>query len=145
GDITQTWRVQCEALRPASGINPSEAEPGIRWDGAWIQPVPSFPEEHRVHVVIFAFPRTDNTTLALGSPEGFEPAETPPPVMIQTPLGSYTRFVQATPGGYEIQRSFTLAIAEAGVEEYPQLRQFLLRVHQADETPLKFKPMRKPE
>ncbi|MCI0656603.1 MAG: hypothetical protein L0170_05970, partial [Acidobacteria bacterium] len=143
-DIAKGWHLQCEATLKAEGFNPPVAEPMLKLEGPWIVPVPEFPAEHRIHPVVFPFPRIDNTTMEAEAPDGFLPEDQPPPVLIDSEYGHYALFVHRLEHGYQIERSFSLITAEATVEEYPALRNFLNQVRRADAVGVKLKPILKP-
>jgi hypothetical protein len=119
------------------------AEVGIRIDGPWLVQAPRFDAETRVHPIVFPFPHIDNATIEIDAPEGMTPADPPPPAkLLESAYGHYALFVRTTETGYLVERSFTLEVARATVEEYPALRAFLNKVREADGISLKFRPVR---
>jgi len=144
GDVNKGFRLVCEATQDGEERSPS-AEAGFRIDGPWLVQVPRFEAETRVHPIVFPFPRIDNATIEIDAPEGLVPSDPPSPAkLLESAFGHYALFVRPTETGYQVERSFSLAVARATVEEYPALREFLNKVREADGVILKFRPIATP-
>jgi hypothetical protein len=138
-NLTSGLKLDCEGTMMSTNLTPGLSRYSFSLDGFWNEEVPEFTEEHRVHAVVFPFPRIDRTVVDVKSPEGFTTVEAPAVPPVESPYGRYTLTVSLTPDGYHVERMFALAAIAVKAQDYPSLRQFLSGVHRADQTALEFR------
>ncbi len=137
-DLGKPFQLRCEGeLFLAEALGTSE-ELALHADGAWIEDLPEFTSQTRVHPLVFSFPRVDTTVLEVSAPRGFSAVDPPDPVSIDSLFGLFTRTVSRTDDGYRVERSLTLRLQDLPAHSYDGLRRFLDRVRLADRTPLRF-------
>jgi len=64
-------------------------------------------------------------------PEGYEVARAPAPVLLETPFGRFEQRVTPGEGGFVLESTFTLEVAEVAPAQYPAFRAYLEAVAQA--------------
>ena len=74
----------------------------------------------------------------MAAPEGFVPADPPPPQTIENSLGKYMLRVSRDADRFNVERALALFNIEVRVERYEDLRAFIAEVERLDRTQLSF-------
>jgi uncharacterized protein DUF3857 len=138
-DLNQPLHLDCEGTFSGADVALEAGRFSSRIQGAWIEPVPELAAAVRLHPVVFPFPRLDRTVIEIAAPPGYATTAPPSVPPIDSPYGSYALFITQTPGGYHLERVFSLTAAEVPVSGYDLLRKFLAAVRQADQTTVEFR------
>ena len=133
-DLNAGHRLQCSAESLTIGIDNSIDSLRVDVAGPWIRPLPDLTDESRVHPVHLDYPRIDETTWTIATPEDYTTVEPPAPVTVNSPIGRYSLTVTADPDGYPLTRSLTLAFLGISPADYPTLIAFLNAVRTGDQT-----------
>lgn len=137
-DPSADYQIQCEGSLTESGYD-EFADSFSMWPGGeWFPDAPSFPDEERVHPVVFRYPFIDMSVVDVAAPPGFGPGPPPEPVKLGTGFASYAHSVTATESGFRVQRALAIVKTTIPREAYPELRDFLQRVERADRTRITF-------
>ncbi len=125
-------QLECDAV--ASDVGPTEEIDSYHfdWTGAWIEPLPTISEEHRVHPVIFPYPRTDSAEVTINAPPGFVPETGLKPSVITSQFGRYERNVSIAGNTVVINRTLVLTPLIVNTAAYPELLEFLRQARKHD-------------
>ncbi len=111
----------------------------LRWIGPWQGHVPDLFPGPRQFAVVWDAPRTEQTNMEVRSPEGFVPDTALPPILLETPVGSYSRVVEIIPAGFVVSRKLVFPRLLVEPADYPALAGFLEAVRAADRSLLQFR------
>jgi hypothetical protein len=138
-EMTEGLSVECEATLMAAGLQTGREEYRFGLDGPWFPDLPEFTSATRAQPVVFSFPHVDRTVMEIEAPEAMPGGTPPAPIRIESPYGSYSLSVIATPKGFHVERIFSLAVLGVPQNEYDPLRRYLSDARRADRTVLEFR------
>jgi hypothetical protein len=136
---TAPFKLTCEIETDATNFDESLGRYSVSLPGPWWPEVPAFPDATRRQAVIFPFPRTDIVRADVAPPPGFTPTDPPPPVTMETQIGSYTMNVTTGESGFHVERKLVIKPVRVLPEAYELVRKFFADVARADRAPLTFR------
>jgi hypothetical protein len=131
--------LRCELERDPGGFDDRIVQYSYGLGGPWFEWLPDYSDDRRVHPIVFRFPKADLGTMTFEAPEGFEPGEPPPPVVLNGRLADYTLTVEKDERAFKVSRSFVLKALVVPPADYGEFRAFLQKVREADRTSVVFR------
>lgn len=130
--------LRCEVEQDPGGLDDRIVQYSYPVAGPWVEWLPDYADDRRVHPIVFPYPKADVGTMTLEAPEGFEPGEPPPPVVLNGRLADYALTVEKAERGFRVSRSFVLKALVVPPAEYAEFRSYLQKVREADRTSVVF-------
>jgi hypothetical protein len=131
-DLTKQFAVRCESERTIETPAEDVSRYHFSWDGPWLIAPPDLSEKERRYPVVFNFPRSESSTITIETPTGWALHSQPDSILIPSPVGKYTRSVEATDKGIVIRRELSLTPLIVQPADYQQLLYFIRQVRKAD-------------
>lgn len=132
-------RLDCKGLATSLTLADGSPSAKVAFAGPWIESLPAIDAGPRLTPMIFSFPRSERQILTIAAPPGWTAVEPPQPVAIDSPFGMYNLSVEATSGGYRVERSLTLPKATLAPNLSAGFHRFLSQIQIADRTSLEFR------
>ncbi len=142
GDLTALsgdYELKCQGEAIVTGLDEDISTYSFRWDGVWLSALPDFDAGERKTAINFHYLYSKEDELHVVAPEGFEATEPPARINYDSSVLDYQLVVSKSPDGYIVVRKLVLKVPMIKREGYDQFVKLLVKLKQADETPLVFK------
>lgn len=96
------------------------------------------PATTRLNPIELGYATTETDEVLLIVPDGYVVEQLPAPITLKSNFGGFQAIYQNTPEGVRYKRTYAITHPFAGVEAYPELREFFARIAVADQPQVVF-------